>query len=314
MDYANLPLGLRVQSQIPLDVKEYSLSEADLANLGPNNNLAFTYVQGLVVYCIEENTRWEWRENTSAETGLLPQDFIYPSGVIAFGIDYSNRAFNFFAFASNGGVGPIGPQGPPGPQGPQGIQGEEGSQGIQGPPGTNGLQGPPGTNGTDGETGPQGIQGIPGPQGIQGPPGVQGPQGPTGPVGPSGGGLFYAIATLNAWTANTGHVTTSNVGIGKTIISTQPYLVCRNANNGYAVDDRVLINTTEANDSGGLPDSGVGIRFRNDTSDRITINIQDAIFVSDCYNGGVNTEGPINNPFFVTNSTNWYIEVAILYV
>lgn len=98
MDYANLPLGLRVQTQIPLDVKEYAIDEFTLQDLGPSDNLAYTYTQGLVVYCVAEKTRWEWRENTLSEQGLLSSDFTYPSNVITFGIDYSNRSFNFFPF------------------------------------------------------------------------------------------------------------------------------------------------------------------------------------------------------------------------
>lgn len=98
MDYANLPLGLRVQTQIPLDVKEYSLSEADLSDLGVSSNLAFTYTKGLVVYCVAEGTRWEWREAVLAEVGLMPVNFTYPNNVATFGIDYSNKEYNFFPF------------------------------------------------------------------------------------------------------------------------------------------------------------------------------------------------------------------------
>src|SRR6478609_8620434 len=102
MDYVNLPLGLRVQTQIPLNVKEYALSEEALTDLGPSNNLAYTYTQGLVVYCVEEGTRWEWREPLLDEEGLLPTDFIYPDGLVTFGIDYSNKAFNFFPYSVTG--------------------------------------------------------------------------------------------------------------------------------------------------------------------------------------------------------------------
>jgi len=98
MDYTNKSLGLRVQTQIPLDIKQYSISEDTLKNLGPNNNLAYTYIQGLIVYCVQEKTRWEWREVVGVEIGLIPINFTYPNGIIAFGIDYSNRTFNFFPF------------------------------------------------------------------------------------------------------------------------------------------------------------------------------------------------------------------------
>lgn len=102
MDYTNQPLGLRVQTQIPLNVKEYKESEDILKNLGTNNNLAFTYEKGLIVYCIQEGTRWEWTEVKPGleDTGLITQDFIYPDGHIAFDIDYSNKRYNFIQIIS----------------------------------------------------------------------------------------------------------------------------------------------------------------------------------------------------------------------
>ena len=96
-DYKNIPLGLRTQTQIPLDVKEYVQNESLLSNLGVNGQLAYTYTKGLVVYCIEESTRWEWTEVKPGleDTGLINQDFIYSDNHIAFGIDYSNKRYNF---------------------------------------------------------------------------------------------------------------------------------------------------------------------------------------------------------------------------
>jgi hypothetical protein len=97
-NYSNLPIGLRVQSQIPLDAKQSIASEAALIDLGVNNNLAFVYEQGLVVYCNLESTRYEWREVLVGEelTGLRSSDFIYPQGVVANDVDYSNKKYNFF--------------------------------------------------------------------------------------------------------------------------------------------------------------------------------------------------------------------------
>lgn len=101
MDYTNQPLGLRVQTQIPLNVKEYKESENALKNLGTNNNLAYTYEKGLIVYCILEGTRYEWKEMSIGETGLLPTNFVYPDNIITFGIDYSNKSYNFVFRPSN---------------------------------------------------------------------------------------------------------------------------------------------------------------------------------------------------------------------
>jgi hypothetical protein len=97
-DSNNIPLGLKVLSQIPLDVKTYVDSEASLKNLGASDQLAFTYVQGAIFYCILEKTRYEWREVEAGkeDTGLLSVDYIYPEYPPVFGIDYSNKRYNFF--------------------------------------------------------------------------------------------------------------------------------------------------------------------------------------------------------------------------
>lgn len=203
--FNNILLGLKVQSQIPLDVKGYSLSEDTLQDLGENNYLAFSYHKGLTVFCLNEGTRWEWREPEIGETEipLLAEDFIYPPNHSAFGVDYSNKAFNFFPYLV-GAIGPQGPKGDTGATGAQGPQGIPGSQGIQGIPGTNGKTvlnggGAPSTGiGTAGDFyidttasrlyGPKttvwgsgiSLVGAQGATGLQGIPGVPGPAGPAG--------------------------------------------------------------------------------------------------------------------------------------
>lgn len=93
----DIPEGLRVPSQLPLDAKLYRKTEADLSNLGVNNNLAYTYYKGMRVYCIEERTLWEWREPLSpTETKLLTNNFVYPNNLIVNDIVYSNKSYNFF--------------------------------------------------------------------------------------------------------------------------------------------------------------------------------------------------------------------------
>ena len=99
MDYSNIPTGLKINSQIPLDIKGYALNEATLAYLGVDDNLAFTYHEGLRVVCIEERKAYEWREVGVGEenTGLVAVDFTYPNSLPEiYGINYSNRTFNFF--------------------------------------------------------------------------------------------------------------------------------------------------------------------------------------------------------------------------
>jgi hypothetical protein len=97
-DYNNIPAGLRLSTQIPLDVKSYIADQATLAYLGTANNLAYTYVDGMIIYCIAEKTKFVWRKVETGEenTGLVPLDFTYPANSITFGIDYSNKKYNFF--------------------------------------------------------------------------------------------------------------------------------------------------------------------------------------------------------------------------
>lgn len=88
--------SFRITNQNPLDAKTYKESEEALKDLGSSNNLAYTYGQGLLVYCVAEGTRWEWREPDGVEVGLLDENFVYPNGFTADYKDYSNKAFNFF--------------------------------------------------------------------------------------------------------------------------------------------------------------------------------------------------------------------------
>lgn len=98
-DFSNIPTGLKINSQIPLDIKGYALNEATLAYLGVDDNLAFTYHEGILIVCIEEKTIYEWREVGVGEenTGLVAVDFTYPADLDdVYGINYSERTFNFF--------------------------------------------------------------------------------------------------------------------------------------------------------------------------------------------------------------------------
>lgn len=97
-NFTNIPTGLRVPAQIPLDIKTIALNETVLSNLGDNNNLAFTYYNGLKIYCVEEKTTYIWREVEVGEenTGLLISDFTYPNNIVVNNIDYSLKKYNFF--------------------------------------------------------------------------------------------------------------------------------------------------------------------------------------------------------------------------
>lgn len=152
----DIQTGLRVATQIPLDKKGWFPTIASLIDLGLNNNLAFTYHEALLVYCIENRLRYEWREAINGEVGVIPNNFIYPDNHIVFGINYSLKPYNFF---ETNLAGPKGEKGDPGIQGTQGVQGVAGPTG-QGEKGNDGINGVDGANGADGLNGADGEPGI----------------------------------------------------------------------------------------------------------------------------------------------------------
>lgn len=133
-----------------------------------------------------------------------------------------------------------------------------------------------------------------------------------GSVSTASAGIQSVIIT-GGWAINQGYVVDTTIGTGKTIISITSTLICTVANNGYSIGDIVTISPTQANDSGGLADSGVSVRYRADTSDRFTFNVNDRIDIPNCYNGGVGTSGAITDPISAS-SAQWNMRHVILYI
>lgn len=126
-------------------------------------------------------------------------------------------------------------------------------------------------------------------------------------------GFLQTKIITGGWSFNQGHVVDSEIGPGKTIINVTPTLICTVSNNGYAVGDIVNISPTQTNDSGGLSDSGVGVRWRADDSTRFTFNVQNRLDISNCYNGGTGTGGPVSDPV-QAQPGQWNMRTVILYL
>ena len=98
----DFPQSLRLASMLPLDSKNSVSTLDELKQLGENNNKAFSYYRGLIVYCNENKTRYEWTddlyENGIKKEVLLDNDFKYPRGTKVDDIDYSNKIFNFVKY------------------------------------------------------------------------------------------------------------------------------------------------------------------------------------------------------------------------
>lgn len=96
-NYNDIPVGLRVPAQIPLDVKLFFPNLTVLSDLGLNNNLAFSYYEGMVVYVVSERKRYEWKEALpELGPGLLETPFRYPNGLVVAGVNYSEKEYNFY--------------------------------------------------------------------------------------------------------------------------------------------------------------------------------------------------------------------------
>lgn len=278
MNTNDIQTGLRVVSQIPLDQKLYFANETALSNLGSNNNLAFTYYQGMQVYCVTEKTRYEWVDTAvTAGPYLMPSNFTYPANLVVNDITYSNKSYNFKLVAT-GAIGSQGPQGVAGPTGPQGVPGPVGPAGliwkftwnaataylVNDAVGYSGasyyrivagttatapnldttnwaLLSSQGAIGPQGATGLQGPTGATGPAGVDGSVGVQGPPGPQGLQGPQGetGEVDLTLTVLN--------MTAKDVlGTIDTITSDIAYITSSTANDsGIALPTIDLFNGQE---------------------------------------------------------------------
>lgn len=84
--------GWRVGSQTPIDDRLIFNTFAELIDLGASNFEAFRYYEGMKVYVVETEQEYVWKESS---TGALVSSITYPANIIANGIDYSGRSFNF---------------------------------------------------------------------------------------------------------------------------------------------------------------------------------------------------------------------------
>jgi len=101
----DLQTGTFPITQIPLDAKAFAITAAELATLGANDLKAYYYYEGLIIWCVENQLRYQWREEASlGETGgLLATSYTYPVNAIANGVDYSGRIFNLFLYQIGAG-------------------------------------------------------------------------------------------------------------------------------------------------------------------------------------------------------------------
>lgn len=93
--------SLRVAGMFPLDDKTIIVKLDDLKDLGTASSKAFTYYDGLRVFCLENRQEYEWKELAFGDTGLIPQSYSYPPSIEVNGVDYSGKVYNFVPVKSN---------------------------------------------------------------------------------------------------------------------------------------------------------------------------------------------------------------------
>jgi hypothetical protein len=97
MSNIDISTGLRVAGMQATDPKGFFLTENLMKDLGLNNNLAFTYYDGMIAYVSETQKSFRWRKYKEGESGgIITDGFIYPAGVIVEGITYGGNKYNFF--------------------------------------------------------------------------------------------------------------------------------------------------------------------------------------------------------------------------
>lgn len=88
----NLTSGFKVNTQAPIDDRLVVADLVELANL--TGDKAYKYYEGMLVWVISTRKFYEWKESAD---GIIVGGFTYPNPFIQWGIDYSNRTFNFLS-------------------------------------------------------------------------------------------------------------------------------------------------------------------------------------------------------------------------
>ena len=62
-EYTDIPQAFRLPKMGALDAKMTVGTLDELKDLGVQNNKAYSYYRGMVVYCNEDKKRYEWTDN-----------------------------------------------------------------------------------------------------------------------------------------------------------------------------------------------------------------------------------------------------------
>ncbi len=100
---ADISVSLRVATMSPLDAKSIFQTILEMKDLGNDYEYPFTYYNGMESLCLENDTKYIWKEIGFGEVGLIPGGFTYPPNTIVNDIDYSSKVFNFIPSSNESG-------------------------------------------------------------------------------------------------------------------------------------------------------------------------------------------------------------------
>lgn len=86
----NIPGSYKTGSQSPVDAKGYFENEDDMKNVADFRPLQ--WFKNMPSINMSTGEEYVWKESVE---GLIQNGYTYPNNVVSFGIDYSNKTFNF---------------------------------------------------------------------------------------------------------------------------------------------------------------------------------------------------------------------------
>ncbi len=103
--FDSIAKSFRVAGQLPLDDKTYFPTLSQMQDLGTANSKAYQYYKYMTVMCVENGTRYEWKEVLVDYTGgALLSNFTYGPDTVSNNIDYSDKIYNFVPVSVSAGA------------------------------------------------------------------------------------------------------------------------------------------------------------------------------------------------------------------